>query len=131
MKPEYVAEAEEYLKGCICRPTAPEFVAAAVRVSSRRLFAGFKTYLNTTPMRYLRDLRLDRVREALTNAASHRTLITDVAMDCGFRHLGRFDAAYKERFGEQPRETLRKRQRQTRCSVVGNATESTDGRGKG
>lgn len=105
-KPAYVSRAQEFLKQNVSRPIAPEDVASAVRVSTRALFVGFKTYLNTTPMRYLKDLRLDMVRETLLSLEPHRASITSVAMDYGFHHLGHFCAAYKERFGEQPRETL-------------------------
>ena len=105
-KPAYVAKAQEFMKQNVSQPIGPEDVAAAVRVSTRALFVGFKTYLNTTPMRYLKDLRLDLVRETLMNLEPHRASITTVAMDYGFHHLGHFCAAYKERFGEQPRETV-------------------------
>jgi len=105
-KPAYVIKAQEFLKQNVSRPIGPEDVAMAVRVSTRALFVGFKTYLNTTPMRYLKDLRLDMVRETLLRLEPQRASITSVAMDYGFHHLGHFCAAYKERFGEQPRETL-------------------------
>lgn len=105
-KPAYVSRAQEFLKQNVSQPIGPEDVAAAVRVNTRALFVGFKTYLNTTPMRYLKDLRLDMVRETLLRLEPHRASITSVAMDYGFHHLGHFCAAYKERFGEQPRETV-------------------------
>ena len=82
-------------------------MAAAVDVSTRALFAGFKNHLNTTPMRYLKDLRLDMVREALSQLEPHRASVTTIAMNYGFLHLGHFCAAYKQKFGELPRDTLR------------------------
>lgn len=106
VKPAYVAKAQEYMKQNIGQAIGPEEVAAAVRVSTRALFVGFKNHLNTTPMRYLKDLRLDMVRDTLMNLEPQRASITTVAMDYGFHHLGHFCAAYKERFGEQPRETV-------------------------
>lgn len=105
-KPAYVSRAQEFLKQNVSQPIGPEDVAMAVRVSTRALFVGFKTYLNTTPMRYLKDLRLDLVRETLLRLDPQGASITSVAMDYGFHHLGHFCAAYKERFGEQPRETV-------------------------
>lgn len=104
--PVYVSKALEYMKQNIGQPIGPENIAAAARVSTRALFVGFRTYLNTTPMRYLRDLRLDMVRDTLLNLEPQRASITTVAMDYGFHHLGHFCAAYKKRFGEQPRETI-------------------------
>jgi len=38
-----------------------------------------------------------------TTAAS----VTEVALNCGFSHLSRFAACYRERFGHLPRETAR------------------------
>ena len=87
-------------------PIGPADVAEAVDVSTRALFAGFKTYLNTTPMRYLKDLRLDMVHRALCSMGPRRASVTTIAMDYGFFHLGHFCAAYKHKFGELPRETL-------------------------
>jgi AraC-like DNA-binding protein len=117
-KPAYVAKAQEYMKQNIGQPIGPADVAAAVRVSTRELFLGFKSYLNTTPMRYLKALRLDMVHDTLTNLEPHRVSITTVAMDYGFHHLGHFCAAYKERFGEQPRETVHNLQRKTVAALA-------------
>ena len=111
VKPAYIAKAQDYMKENIGQPIGPEDVAAAVRVGTRALFVGFKTYLSTTPMRYLKDLRLDMVRDTLTSLEPQRASITTVAMDYGFHHLGHFCAAYKERFGERPRETVHNLQR--------------------
>jgi transcriptional regulator GlxA family with amidase domain len=72
------------------------------------LFAGFKTYLNTTPMRYLKDLRLEMVRRTLLKFDPQEASVTTIAMDLGFEHLGHFCAAYQKKFGEQPRKTLHK-----------------------
>ncbi|MEP6548355.1 MAG: AraC family transcriptional regulator [Gammaproteobacteria bacterium] len=108
LRPAYIAKAQAYMKANIRRPIAPEDVAAAVHVSTRALFAGFKTYLNTTPMRYLKDLRLEMVRRTLIKFDPQEASVTTIAMDHGFEHLGHFCAAYQKKFGEQPRKTLHK-----------------------
>ena len=36
------------------------------------------------------------------------TAVTEVALACGFEHLGRFSTRYRDRFGESPSETLRR-----------------------
>jgi AraC-like DNA-binding protein len=51
-------------------------------------------------MRYLRDARFARGREALLGAEDQS--ITQVAMRWGFYHLGRFAVDYRKRFGETP-----------------------------
>lgn len=105
-RPCYISRAEEFIRQNIGEPIGPEEIADAVNVSTRALFAGFKSYLNTTPMRYLKDLRLDMVHEALSSTEPRRASVTTIAMNYGFLHLGHFCAAYKQRFGELPRETL-------------------------
>ena len=105
-RPAYISKAQEYMRMNFAEPIGPADVAEAVDVSTRALFAGFKTYLNTTPMRYLKDLRLDMVHRALCSMGPRRASVTTIAMDYGFFHLGHFCAAYKHKFGELPRETL-------------------------
>lgn len=105
-RPAYIAKAQEFMRMNFADPIGPADVAAAVDVSTRALFAGFKTCLNTTPMRYLKDLRLDMVHRALCKMDARRTSVTTIAMNYGFSHLGHFCAAYKQKFGELPRETL-------------------------
>ncbi len=56
-----------------------------------------------SPMDRLRSLRLDAARDHLLGnpAAS----VTEVALEYGFAHIGRFAAYYRQRFGELPRQT--------------------------
>jgi transcriptional regulator GlxA family with amidase domain len=57
-------------------------------------------------MTYLRRFRLDRAHELLCSADPETTSVTDVAMTCGLRHLGRFAAEHHDRYGETPSQTL-------------------------
>ena len=106
-RPGYIAKAEEFMRKNYAEAIGPADVAAAAEVSTRALFAGFRSCLNTTPMRYLKELRLDMVHEALGKVEPTQTSVTTIAMNHGFSHLGHFCAAYKHKFGELPRETLR------------------------
>jgi transcriptional regulator GlxA family with amidase domain len=56
-------------------------------------------------MRYLRNARLDKVRETLRRT-EHETSVTEIAMQWGFTHMGRFSVEYRRRFGECPSQTL-------------------------
>ena len=60
-------------------------------------------------MVYLKALRLNGVRKALSAAERDRMRIIDVAMDWGFEHMGHFAADYRAMFGERPSETPRTR----------------------
>ena len=106
-RPAYITMAEEFMRVNLAEAIGPADVAEAADVSTRALFAGFKTHLNTTPMRYLKDLRLEMVHDALCKMDPRRAFVTNIAMDYGFMHLGHFCAAYRQKFGELPRDTLR------------------------
>jgi transcriptional regulator GlxA family with amidase domain len=79
----------------------PEIVAASA-VPGRTLIQHFRDFKGTSPMRYLREARFERVREAL-NRAEPEGSITEIAARWGFSHMGRFSADYRRRFGEPPR----------------------------
>lgn len=105
--PPAVRRAMEIIECHAAEPLTVEDVAEAVGVSVRALQEGFRRHLGTTPMSYLREVRLDRVRAELTAAAPEAVTVTDVACRWGFFHPGRFAIAYRERFGEHPSQTLR------------------------
>jgi len=80
-------------------------IAQASGVPTRTLLESFKRFRNTSPIRYLRDVRLDEAREALI--AGSVSTAAEAAMSAGLMHLGRFSREYAERFGEKPSDTLR------------------------
>jgi AraC-like DNA-binding protein len=78
-------------------------LARLAGTSARSLHYAFHEQHGTTPMRYLRQVRLDRAREDLVQA--HGT-VADIAYYWGFTNLSRFARAYRDRFGEFPAATL-------------------------
>ena len=76
-------------------------------VSKRSLHAGFRKYYGVPPMAYLRNVRLDLARLRLKQLGPGDVAVTEIALECGFTHLSKFAAAYKDRFGELPSVTLR------------------------
>jgi AraC-like DNA-binding protein len=78
-------------------------------MSVRSIQSGFRQDLSTTPVAYIRDQRLLKVRAELMSAApgDHLT-VTDAAQRWGFTHLGNFSVLYRQRFGESPSRTLRR-----------------------
>ena len=85
-----------------------EDLAAVAGVSTRALQVGFRRFRNTTPMAYLRSLRLELARSELARDGQESGSVASVANVCGFGNLGRFAADYKTRFGESPSQTLRR-----------------------
>ena len=55
---------------------------------------------------YTQYRRLCGARGELMAARPHRTRVTEIAMNWGFFHLGRFSVTYREMFGESPAQTL-------------------------
>ena len=82
--------------------------ARAARVSVRALQLAFRRHLNTTPMAYLRRVRMDRVYADLAAADPSQTTVTAVTARWGFNAVGRFSADYRDAYGEYPRDTLRR-----------------------
>jgi AraC-like DNA-binding protein len=89
------------------RITTVADIAKAVGLSVRALENGFRRHVGTSPMAYLRDVRLARAHGELVIGDPDLTTATDVASNWGFWHYGRFAAAYRRRYGCTPSETLR------------------------
>ncbi|WP_404431471.1 AraC family transcriptional regulator [Microbacterium lacus] len=102
-----VSHAVELLRSDPAHPWTVMQLATQVSVSVRSLQEGFRRSLDTTPMAYLRHLRLEKVHEDLMTAAPGTVNVTEVAARWGFAHLGRFAAAYRREFSERPSDTLR------------------------
>lgn len=98
--------AVEYMHASAHLPITAADIAQEAGLTPRGLQQAFSRHLDTTPTAYLREIRLERVHHALREAAPDSTTVADVARHWAFAHLGRFSAAYQQRFGEYPRETL-------------------------
>jgi AraC-like DNA-binding protein len=103
--PRHVKLASDYMQANPEQAITVQRLAAVSGVSGRTLFAGFERFLGVSPMRYLRDVRLERVRQDLLNPGQPRS-VTEIATRWGFFQLGRLATDYRKRFGEGPRETL-------------------------
>lgn len=90
-------------------PLTLSSIAARSHISVRTLQQGFQRHLNTSPMAYLREVRLRRAHQALLRADPSTVTVASVAYRWGFTNLGRFAAAHSARYRETPTETLRRR----------------------
>jgi AraC-like DNA-binding protein len=89
----------------------------AIGVPERTLRACCAEFLGMSPGRYLRLLRLARVRTALCHADAAMVNVSDVARRYGFLQLGRFAAQYRAVFGESPSTTLQRRARDAHNTI--------------
>ncbi|MEB8342616.1 AraC family transcriptional regulator [Streptomyces endophyticus] len=81
-------------------------LAAVAHVSLRTLQEAFRSQVRMTPMGYVHEVRLQRVRMLLRTAEPGEITVSEVAYRWGFVHLGRFAQRYRVRFGEPPSRTL-------------------------
>ncbi|OZI55491.1 helix-turn-helix domain-containing protein [Bordetella genomosp. 5] len=106
--PRHLAQAEAYMHAHLAAPICAADIARHAGVSASQLARLFHAHRGTTPMSALRTLRLDSARDHLLSGAHG---VTDAALAVGFGHLGRFSEYYRERHGELPSATLRRRAR--------------------
>ncbi len=104
--PFYIRRVETFISERLSEQLSMADIVAASGVSSRSLFYGFQRWRATTPMAFLKAVRLDRARESLRRAALEGGVITDIALSVGYSHLSRFSSDYRLRFGERPSDTL-------------------------
>ena len=81
-------------------------IATAAHVSMRAVQLAFRRHLGTTPMSYLRRVRLEHAHRELLAADPTRTTVTSVATRWGFASPSRFTACYRAAFGTLPSRTL-------------------------
>jgi len=107
VSPSCVRKAEAYMEANAARPIRLADIADAAGVPVRTLLDGFQRFRQHSPMRRLREMRLDAAHARLL-AAHEGTSVAGVALDCGFVHFGRFAQAYRSRFGNSPSATLKR-----------------------
>lgn len=107
MAPAFIRRVKEYIDAHADQPLSIADLAAHAGVSTSTLFAGFRNFRKTSPIAYLKGVRMKRARDDLRSAPPNTATVTDVAMRWGFVHLGRFAADYRRWFGESPLQTLK------------------------
>lgn len=106
--PRDVKRATDYIHDHISEPISLTHILAVSGVPGRTLFQHFRDHKGVSPVQYLRNTRFQKVRDTLTHAEPCES-VTTIAMNWGFSHLGRFAIEYRQRFGEKPSDTLRRR----------------------
>jgi AraC-like DNA-binding protein len=81
-------------------------IAGAAQVGMRALQLAFRRNLGTTPMHYLRRVRLEHAHNELLAADPAQTTVTEIASRWGFASPSRFTAYYRAAFGALPSHTL-------------------------
>jgi AraC-like DNA-binding protein len=111
LAPRDVRRAREYMHENLAAPVTLSDLVAASGVAGRTLLKHFRDVHGVSPMRYLRDLRMQRARDEL--AAGRVPQVAACALRWGFAHAGRFSMDYRKRFGESPSATLARARHKT------------------
>lgn len=104
--PRHLDAAIDFMRAHLHEPLTVGSIAEASGVSHRSLQIAFQRFLDTSPLAYLRDLRLREVHAELMRP-ENMLPIGEVASKWGFAHTGRFVARYRATYGVLPSETSR------------------------
>jgi AraC-like DNA-binding protein len=96
----------QYIDDHLGEEISVERLLAVAGVSERTLYSLFERRAGVSPGEYIRQRKLDCVRQRLQQPATRS--VTQAALDSGFLHLGRFAEAYRKRFGELPSQTWKR-----------------------
>lgn len=106
--PQPLRRAVSYIHDHADQPITVDQVAAAAGVGARALQLAFRRHHDTTPMRYVRQVRLQRAHRDLETAdPTAGATVAMIATRWGFTHLGRFSTDYRAAYGCSPSHTLR------------------------
>jgi len=99
----------DYIERHLRQSLDTDTLASLVQVSSRTLYGLFERNAHTSPADYIRQRRLARVHACLADPDCKVRSLSELALDYGFMHQGRFSEQYRKQFGQLPSETLRQR----------------------
>ncbi|MFV1494807.1 AraC family transcriptional regulator [Phaeobacter sp. JH20_02] len=105
--PPGVRAAMDFIHANLSNPIQLTDIAEHAGMNVRTLQKGFRRAFGQSPMRVLRNARLDAAHYQLM-AQRDTPDVTTAAFSNGFSHLGRFARDYKGRFGHSPSQTARR-----------------------
>ncbi|WP_234794254.1 helix-turn-helix transcriptional regulator [Mycolicibacterium flavescens] len=106
-QPVLLRRAMEFIDANATNDIALADIADAVHVTPRAVQYMFRRHLETTPLQYLRRLRLHYAHQELLAADRTEVTVTETAARWGFAHTGRFAVLYRQTYGQSPHTTLR------------------------
>lgn len=105
--PRHVSKAIDYIHAHAREDVMIADLAKYASTSVRNIQLGFRAYKNTTPMQYLRRVRLECARNELMDE-NIRLSWQGIALNWGFSDAGLFSKYYKGHYGESPFQTQSK-----------------------
>ncbi|MFE1763749.1 AraC family transcriptional regulator [Streptomyces angustmyceticus] len=105
-RPRAVRAALAFIEANLTEHISLGDLSRAAHCSPRTLSSAFRDRLGVSPLSYVRNLRLDRIRADILATTDP---IGTIAYRWGISHLGRFASAYRDRFAELPSATAARR----------------------
>ena len=91
----------DFIRANLDQPLRLSDLEARSQFSRWALQEAFRQRLNTTPMEWIREQRLQRAMEHLQRA-EERVPLKELALRCGYLRLSHFSRDFKKRFGLPP-----------------------------
>ncbi|MFJ4455928.1 AraC family transcriptional regulator [Pseudomonas sp. NPDC089392] len=107
--PAIVRMIEEFMEEHAHETLTISQIARYAGVTARTVQLSFQRFRGLSPMQFLKEIRLRRVRGELEAKNLTDVQVSSTALKWGFNHLGRFSVEYKKRFGESPSDTIKRR----------------------
>ena len=104
--PATVRRAVAFIEDNAHRDISAAEIAGAAHVTIRAVQLAFARHLDTTPLAYLRRVRLDCAHQELLAADPATRTVAGVAYRWGFHNPGRFAVLYRQAYGVPPSHTI-------------------------
>lgn len=91
----HLFQARDILMRDYARPITVAWLCATVGINEFTLKQRFRKLFNTSPHRFLTDIRMQKARELLQTGPH----VSTVAYQVGYQHLSSFSAAFQRYYG--------------------------------
>ncbi|MGP3698863.1 GlxA family transcriptional regulator [Rhodobacter sp. NSM] len=99
MRNAHLSRAIELMQEHVEEPLSPFVLAGRLGISTRQLERLFGKFLNTSPKRYMMEIRLTRARNLIVQTEQS---VSEIAMACGFTSTSHFTKVFRSRYGVTP-----------------------------
>lgn len=106
--PYYILRVEQHIHQFANELVTMDDLVEVSGVSARSIYSGFRKFRGTTPMSYLKSVRLDLARSVLLGGSGKGPVtVTQAALSAGYTNMSQFSRDYRLKFREPPSKTLR------------------------
>ncbi len=102
---ERIREMLSYIEANYGEELTVEMIAQSAAISPSVCLRCFGRTLGTTPIQYVKQLRLEKSAQMLKQT---RQTVKEIAMECGFRDVSYYTKAFRQRYGLPPLACRRK-----------------------